>query len=176
MKASVQIFKKDDATFDPSYLSPETRWRYYIASWTAVEPTEGVPGSRVNTPFLKNSLSTPDENSEEAASAYEAVKSEENLVIRVCVNTYKLFFSRNTEEYVILSDATRIGGEEGRLEAEKEHEERTNAAHVKLVMNNAWMKGLSKDDVDAKKQAFRRAADGETAAEAKNEDEEMRDA
>ncbi|KAF2088148.1 hypothetical protein K490DRAFT_64822 [Saccharata proteae CBS 121410] len=176
--AQIQLFKKDEPTFDQSRLSKERKWNYYISSWTNTEPTEGVAHERVHMPFLKRNH--PEEEEEDAA-AMEPHRSQEDLVIRVSPETYKMVFEPGSFELSVRSDKLRSGGEEGLSTAATHRENRTGLAKEKVVMNNAWMKDRSKDDVDAKKQEFARlmadqsaASDGATITA--KEDEEMAEA
>lgn len=178
MEAYVSIFKKDDPTFDVTALDRAKRWRYYLASYSSVDPTEGVPNDKVQLPYLKHSLIKPDESSEEYGALYDTLRSMEKLQFIIRAKDYRIEFENKGDggvDYTVLSEAMRIGGEEGRREMEALWEARSGLAQEKLVMNNAWMRGVSRDDVDARKQAFRKDVDLPRAVEMEGEDEEMTD-
>lgn len=180
MKAYVQIFKKHDPTFNASQLTADKRWRYYIASWIGLDHTEGVDQSAVNIPLRKHGLPELDDDTEEASEILQSITSEEHLNIRICVNTYKMVFAPKSEEWYLRSEELRVGGEEGSAEAEQEREQNSDLAQQRLVMNTAWMKDLSKDEVDSKKLAFANAVANvdktAPAGQAEDQDDEMMDA
>ena len=178
MEAYVSIFKKDDPTFDVTALDRAKRWRYYLASYSSVDPTEGVPNDKVQLPYLKHSLIKPDESSEEYGALYDTLRSMEKLQFIIRAKDYRIEFENKGDggvDYTVLSEAIRTGGEEGRREMEALREARSGLAQEKLVMNNAWMRGISRDDVDARKQAFRKDIDLPRAVEVEGDDEEMTD-
>lgn len=158
MKAYAQIFKKHDPTFNFTQLTADKRWRYYIASWIGLDHTEGVDQSSVSIPLRKHGLPELDDDSEETSDILQSITSDEHLNIRICVNTYKMVFAPKSEEWYLRSENLRVGGEDSSVEAEHEREQEADVAQQRLAMNTAWMKDLSKDDVDAKKLAFSNAA------------------
>lgn len=177
MKAAVQIFKREDPTFESDDLDAEARWSYYVSSYIQLKSTEGVDLARVRYPFLHRSLPAEGTTS---AREWTTIASSEDLVIRVSVDEYKLRYDAHpgSKEWFFHSDERRSGGgREGIERAEKVKEQRAGRFAEKMVMNNAWMKGLSKNDVDAKNEEFRKFVKGETAfAGESRHDQEMVDA
>ncbi|EKG22077.1 Paired amphipathic helix [Macrophomina phaseolina MS6] len=151
--ARVMIFKREEPTFDTKQTSQEQNWRAYLSSFTRITATEGVPAEKVKIPFLRRDAPTDDD---EQAEASQDVKSEETLTIRIALERFTMVFEPNTSEYLLKSDKVRSGGNDGIAAAEQERENRASLAKEKLVMNNAWMKDLSKDVVDGRKQKFSR--------------------
>lgn len=177
MRAYLQVFKKDEATFENQKLSPENRWSYYISSFTNLEPTEGVPISKIHMPILWRGLVQSDENSDEVDNRASLVSSSENLVIRVCLENYKMLFAPRTDEWMIQSQITRSGGEAGLKEMQATLEKRAENVEATFLTDNRWIKGAKKDDVEAAKAAFDKAVKGPDAEKAEKEsDEEMADA
>jgi len=81
------------------------------------------------------------------------------MMVRVDVKTYVLQFEPDSSEWVIQKRMRKRNVDEelvGRLAQHKEG--KMEAAMEKFVMNNEWMKGLSKDEVDAKKDKYNQAA------------------
>ncbi|KAF2146905.1 uncharacterized protein K452DRAFT_72479 [Aplosporella prunicola CBS 121167] len=153
MTARIMIFKKDEPTFDLHTQSLESHWRAYLSSFTRLAPTEGIDHSRVKKVLLRRDA--PDEDTE-ANIALSMQKSTESQIIRVSLEKLRPVFQPETCEWLVQGERVRSGGKEGQLAAEKEREERDARAKEKCVMNNGWMKDLSKDVVDARKQEFSR--------------------
>lgn len=83
--------------------SKEEQWNYYIDSFVMSSPTEGIPTDRVHTPFVRKNLpSEEDETNEYADTEIKA-----NLEIKICVNTYKMFYQSSTEDVFIQNSKKR---------------------------------------------------------------------
>ncbi|KAK8164263.1 hypothetical protein IWX90DRAFT_487539 [Phyllosticta citrichinensis] len=165
--ARVMIFKCEEPTFDAKQASHEQKWRAYLSSYTRIAPTEGVPHGRVRWPVLRRDIPGDDEDQEERFD--EINRSQESLVIRISLERFHIVFEPGSFEYLVKNDRARSGGKDGSAEMEQVKENRSNLAHEKLVMNNAWMKDLDKDVVDSRKAKFvklvdsgSKAADGES--------------
>jgi paired amphipathic helix protein Sin3a len=173
------LTKKDDPTFDNS-LSPtdqEHRWRYYIASYTSFAPTGGIPTDRLTRPVLPHNLRasgtnpnstsyppspTSSDGAERVRSRFENTRGEENLVLRVAVETYHPLFQPNTQECFFDVTDTREGGNHAIKEIEELMQDRTEGAKERFELNNAAMKDVSREDVERANEAFgRMAQDGE---------------
>ncbi len=158
MRATLQIFKRNDATFEVDDMSSEVKWSYYVASFVTRDPTEGVP---LSWPFLKRTL-PPKLDEEEYNRVFTPQWSSEGLVIRICLSSYRILFDPGTEDWWAHSEQVRAKGREG---VEATREERKGKFEEKFVMNNSWMRGLSRDEVDRKNEEFRRwIRDGPAAA------------
>lgn len=204
MNAQVQIFRKDDPTFNTSNLSPESKWSIYISSYTTMLPTEGVPRSRIRLPLVKRCLTlspfysrTEKANDEDPSSTlgtvatggegFQGIKSLENLGIRIAVETYRMHAVNDVDtakEWWIQSDKVRFGEKRELVKGlERMKEVRDNGFREKMVENNEWMRGRSKGEVDRLKEEFREwVTEGKIPgswngyARAGREDDEMVDA
>ncbi|KZF26100.1 hypothetical protein L228DRAFT_225794 [Xylona heveae TC161] len=181
-KTTVQVFKKDDTTFDTDELTAEAKWSYYISSYTMVEPTEGIPLEKLRMPFLKRNLPPQSDSDTELAARYTPQETNENLVIRVCVNSYKILYEPNTTEWWYHAPKSVSENAEVSQQAERIKEKRNSRFQEKFIMNNEWMKGLSRDEVDRKNEDFNTwIRDGVTASQkdgsgpVKDDDEAMAD-
>lgn len=136
-KVRIYLTKKDDPIGDDglSVLDRETRWRYYIASYTSVDNTEGIDINKVSYPFLMSNIKAygADPRSESfppaAAESFRSaiadksrfldVKNEERLALRIAVNNFKPFFQAGTWESWHSSLMDRTNGEAGIEQAEE---------------------------------------------------------
>lgn len=191
----MQIFvsKRDDpiANDGLTEMDRENKWRFYIASYTSIDSTDGVDLSKVSSPFLARSMrnlpaesrpagqAIPEEDAQRAAVEERAleVKNEERLEIRIAVNHYKAFFQSNSHETWHASMRDRQRGKEGCVAAQTVFEQREEDVTEKFEMNNAGMKNLSKEDVERKNADFGKltgkAEDEEPKVKTSNEDVEM---
>lgn len=155
MRARTTWLHSGDPTFDLSRLDDVSRWDYYISSYTTIKPTEGVRQELVTFPFLQRGIKRRREEFEgDLEDILLTVENEDRLVIRIGVDDYKARFERQSNHSMIHTKANRTGGQEGINELNEEARARDEAVNDKIIMNNAWMKDLSRDDVDQKKQAF----------------------
>ncbi|KAJ4372510.1 Transcriptional regulatory protein sin3 [Neocucurbitaria cava] len=187
-KAYVRLFKKDDSTFEFSTLDRVKRWRAYVASYMAVEPTEEVDLSRVHYPYLKKRLALTSDPADDD-SRFEHVKHNDKITVSIHPAAYTMTFIHSEPfgtggvQYFLQPDAVRAGltslsssnnnsgGEnsalplpnkpgtgagDGEEEYKRLNDERREKVREILCRNNTWMKDLSRDDVDARKEAFKR--------------------
>lgn len=159
------VSKRDDTIADDglSAADRESRWRYYIASYTAMDNTDGTEMDSVKYPFLLDNLRAygADPRDEAFASAAESdrsrfldVKNEEKLNVRIAVNNYRIFFQPDTYESFHATVKDREHGESGIESAVEVREVREDGINEKLLMNNEGMKDLSKQDVEGKNSIF----------------------
>lgn len=180
MEAYVRLFKKDDPTFEFNSVDRVKRWRAYVATYTAVEPTEDVDISRIHYPYLKKRLARNQDISD--ANRLDHVKHSDKITVSISPAAYVMTFITSEPfgtggvQYFLQPDAVRAGVSEAFPNPTEEfkalNDSRRDLAQEKLVRNNTWMKDLSRDDVDAQKAAFKR--DLEQAKDVKDdEDVEM---
>jgi paired amphipathic helix protein Sin3a len=100
---NVQLLDKGDLT-DGRLSSDEDRWRYYIDTFVMSAPTEGVQLQDVRTPFLQRNLPREEDNQ---AFGFEDTLVVPNLEIKICANTYKIFFQNGTEDVFVQSSRRR---------------------------------------------------------------------
>ncbi|KAF2187849.1 hypothetical protein K469DRAFT_749045 [Zopfia rhizophila CBS 207.26] len=181
MESYVRLFKKDDPTFDFSALDRVKRWRCYVASFMAVEPTEEVDISRVRLPFLKNAFPRGDDADDER---FETVKEMDKITVQISPESYAMKFEISEPvgpggvQYFVQKDATRANLSEEVPTPAEEYKvlknSRAERVREKLLRNNAWMKDVNRDDVDARKEAFKKdVEEAKTVEEADGEDVEM---
>jgi paired amphipathic helix protein Sin3a len=164
MEAQVRLFKKDDPTFEFNTLDRVKRWRAYVASYMAVEPTEEVDISRIHYPYLKKRLAKTEGILEE--DRIDSVKYDDKITVSISPAAYIMTFINSHPfgtggvQYFLQPDAVLAGVSEAipkpTEEYKKLNDERRERAQEKLVRNNSWMKDMSRDDVDAKKAAFKK--------------------
>jgi len=89
---TIQLISKDDYLTDSS-ASSEEKWSVYVDRYMQLGATEGIH-IRPNEPFLRRNLPQviPDEPPTNLIM-------HSGLELKICVNTYKLFFVNNTEDY-----------------------------------------------------------------------------
>nr|OQO24622.1 hypothetical protein B0A51_09602 [Rachicladosporium sp. CCFEE 5018] len=172
------LTKKDDPTFDAA-LSPadqEHRWRYYLASYTAFTATAGITYDTLTRPFLSRNyrasglatsdLSAPPSPSSEEGVDYilrrfAAARSEENLTIRITVNSYHRIFEKGTQECFFLSMGERSGAEEGSRERQEVKAWREEAVREGWELNNEAMRDVGREVVEGANDAFMKLVAGE---------------
>ncbi|KAI1298535.1 hypothetical protein F5Y03DRAFT_367635 [Xylaria venustula] len=154
-EATVRWLQKDETTFHMDELELRDRWQYYISSYIRVEPTEGVSRDRLRRAVLARNLPTNDADSDDG-SAPKPLKFDESLTLRVCLNSNKIVWEKETSEYFIYSVAPESEEEKKKNEehAQAVTEHRRQLFREKMFMNNAWMRGLSQDDVQKVNEKF----------------------
>ncbi|OSS54046.1 hypothetical protein B5807_00884 [Epicoccum nigrum] len=182
-EATVRLFKKDDPTFDSNALDRTRRWRAYLASYQAVEPTEEVDHAKVHYPYLKKRLAKVEDLAEQD-DRLDLAKHSDKITVSISPQTYNITFI-NSElnvggvQYFTLPDTVRAGGSESSPQPNEQfkslNDARRERAQEKLVRNNTWMRDLSRDEVDSKKSAFKQGID-EVKQANDNEDVEMSEA
>ncbi|KAF2498321.1 hypothetical protein BU16DRAFT_558387 [Lophium mytilinum] len=164
--ASVNILKKDDDTYTVSTLDKIKAWRYYIASFTSSEPTENVAHDKVHLPYLKRSIGKASLDIDEPGDRVDSVRSEEKKAFKIMPDrayTMKYLNSSGPYEgvdFLVQTDAVRSGFREGDAEMSRKTASRNESASERLLMNTTWMKDVSREDVDARKDIFRKETEG----------------
>jgi len=89
---TIQLISKEDYLTDSS-ISSEEKWSVYVDRYMQLGATEGIH-IKPNEPFLKRNLPQviPDEPPTNLIM-------HSGLELKICVNTYKLFFVNDTEDY-----------------------------------------------------------------------------
>lgn len=161
-KVKIYLSKRDDIIADDglSVMDRENRWRYYIASYTSVDPTDGVDTNSVSQPLLWRSIrafgADPDEKSftPEGEERANSMKNDERLVVRVAVNNYKSIFHPNSEESFHASLPRQERGEEGVEAADSLRGQRDDEIMDKFVRVNEAMKDMSTENVESANSSF----------------------
>jgi len=177
MEAYVRLFKRDDPTFEFTQLDRIKRWRAYIASYMAVEPTEQLDFSKLRYPYLKNRLAKMEDVADD--DRLEQIRHEDRITVSINPAQYTIKFIATEPsgtggvQYFVQPDSIRSGSSSkedysGLVESRKERVQEL------FVRNNEWMKDLNRDDVEARKVAFKKDMDEPRVVEA-NEDVHMTD-
>jgi paired amphipathic helix protein Sin3a len=150
-RATIRLFPSDDDTFSGEKLDDEARWSVYVTSYQMLDPTEGVPHSRVGKSFLKRNLAKDIDVS--------TMLSDDRQELRVDVSTYRIIFTYNgipgrpfvyekkisKNEMAYAEDALR-----------KEKAKRDAKMKEKFVDRAAWMKDQSEEEVEGRKAAWKK--------------------
>lgn len=90
--ATIKLLSKEDHISDDS-ITHEDKWSLYVDHFVQLHATENLRPSR-KEPFLKRNLPTtiPDEPP-------HGIETRSGLEMKICVNTYKVFFVDHTEDY-----------------------------------------------------------------------------
>ena len=89
---TIQLLGKDDHISENS-LSAEEKWSYYVDQFLQLSNNEPLSGNR-REPFLKRNL--PINVNREAP---ENVEARSGLELKISMDTYKIFFVENTEDF-----------------------------------------------------------------------------
>ncbi|PVI03678.1 hypothetical protein DM02DRAFT_611980 [Periconia macrospinosa] len=182
-EATVRLFKKDDPTFEFNQLDKVKRWRAYVASYMAVDPTESLEYVRLRYPYLKNRLSkTEDVNDDER---FEHINGGDKITVQINPQVYTMKFIASEPagnggvQYFVQPDATRSGIAESISNPDEAYKASKSSKGERildaLVRNSSWMKDVSQDEVDARKAPFAELKDKARTEQNDDEDVEMAD-
>ncbi|EAU81489.2 sin3b [Coprinopsis cinerea okayama7 len=90
---TIQLIGKDDSSFDDSEVLTG-RWQSYIDSYVSADATSGVSQSKMKSPFLRRNIPAA------VKETQPNVASTDNLEIKVCVRTYRLFYVSKSEDFL----------------------------------------------------------------------------
>lgn len=132
------------------------RWQYYISSFIRVEPTEGVPRSKLQKVVLTRNLPSGDADADEDAHP-KPVSYDENLTISICLKSSKMVWAPGTSEHVVYDRAPKTRDQRERREKyfKSLSNYRENKLLEKWVHNPAWTKDLSPEEVQEQNKNFR---------------------
>lgn len=155
---TTQLITGDETTFDLSDMERKERWQYYASSYVRVEYTEGVPRQRIRRTVLPRNIPYADTASDDDVKR-QPVQYDEQLILLICVNSYKIMFKQNTSEWFIYSgDATKTPAELERVKGN-----RNQRFREKFIMNSPWMKNMSQGQVQQANEDFDKWTKGTTA-------------
>ena len=141
------------------------QWQYYISSYMRIEHTEGIVRSRLQKVLLERNL--PSGSAQDATPdpsyAQKPMTVHEGLVVRICLNSYKMVFEKGTCDFFMYDRRSSEGGggEEHETKLAFERDLRAERFKERMVTNNAWMKGMSHEEVQKIKDEHKRWKDGE---------------
>jgi paired amphipathic helix protein Sin3a len=137
------------------------QWQYYISSYMRVEHTEGIVRSRLQKVLLERNLPPDVKDPSEEEYTPKPLVIHEGLVVRICLNSSKMVFEKGTSDYFIYNNAA-VGQRAEEAEAEYEEKQafrremRAEKIKERTVTNNAWMKGLSHEEVQKVNNEFQK--------------------
>lgn len=167
-RVTVQIFKKDDKTFEADELSGQSRWSYYVSTYIMRDQTEGVQLSSIRWPFFRRNLPPPLESADDYNRIFIPQWNEDGLSIRISPSNYHITYDEGSIDWWVHDKQVRRRGLKGMDEV---REERRGKFQEKFVMNVQWMAGMSKDEVDRRNESFRKWVNEGPAATAEAEGE-----
>jgi paired amphipathic helix protein Sin3a len=106
---------------------------------------------------LARNLPSNDTDSDDG-NAPKPLKYDEGLILRICLISNKIIWEKDTSEYFIYNLAPEGEEEKRKVEehAQAVTEHRRQLFREKMVMNNAWMRGLRQDEVQKVNEKFQR--------------------
>ena len=149
------------------------RWQYYISSFIRVEPTEGIPRSKLQKVVLTRNMPTGENESEEDAIP-KPLSYSENLTTSICLKSSKMVWAPGTSEYFIYDQSPKTP--EKRERRDKFYKALSNIRESKLlekmVHNPSWAKDMSQEQVREQNDKFAKwKAEGVVPPSAGGEDE-----
>ncbi|UKZ75308.1 hypothetical protein TrVFT333_002986 [Trichoderma virens FT-333] len=173
-EATIRWLQRDETTFYMDEMRLRERWQYYISSFIRVEPTEGVPRSKLQKVVLTRNLPSGDSDSDED-SIPKPVSYKENLTVSICLKSSKMIWAPGTSEYFIYDQAPK--SKEQRERREKFTKTLSNFRELKLlekmVHNPVWAKDMSPEEVQEQNKNFRKWMDEGISPAVSNEDVDM---
>lgn len=137
------------------------RWQYYISSFIRVEPTEGIPRSKLQKTVLTRNLPSGDTDSNGDDNVPKPLSYKEDLTISICLKTSKMVWAPDTSEFFIYDNAPKNKEQLERknkvTKALSQHRE--GKLLEKLVHNPAWTKDMSPEEVQEQNSKFRKWLD-----------------
>lgn len=130
-------------------LKQKERWQYYISSYMSVEPTEGVPRSRLQKTVLARNLPAGEDKSDEGHIP-KPLAYVEGLAHKICLNSLKMVYKEGTSEcFVYDQSAVDEEARARRALVIKAHQHRRKQwMREKYVLNSKWMKDMNRADVE----------------------------
>ena len=156
---TIQLLGKEDHIADDS-ISSEEKWSLYVDQFVQLSTTEGL-SLKHREPFLRRSL--PKEVPEDPPTN---VETRSGLELKICVNTYKIFFVDNTEDFFRRKKSDMIGSLAGlplkeRLAAETRSRTKRNEKFGRwLDGESGWKKSSSVEEAQQRESEFERLVKG----------------
>jgi len=95
--ATIRLVPRDSPTVTTE-LTKDEKWNYYIQTYMMCSPTEGIPLDRTRKVFLRRGY--PAERDIPSTKLPGDI-NREYMEVRICVNTYRLFFLPGTEDLIV---------------------------------------------------------------------------
>ncbi|KID84690.1 Histone deacetylase interacting [Metarhizium guizhouense ARSEF 977] len=159
-EATVRWLQRDETTFYMDEMQVRERWQYYISSFIRVEPTEGIPRSKLQKVVLTRNLPSGDADSD-SDEVPKPLSYSENLTTSICLKSSKMVWGPGTSEYFIYDRSPRTQEERERREkftkALSMHRE--SKLLEKMVHNPSWTKDMGPEEVQEQNKNFRKWMD-----------------
>ncbi|KYK57597.1 histone deacetylase complex protein [Drechmeria coniospora] len=148
LEATVRWLQRSDTTFYMDEMQMRERWQYYISSFIRVEPTEGIPRSKLQKVVLTRNLPSGDNESDEDHIP-KPVAYQEDLTTSICLRTSKMVWAPGTSEFFIYDQSPRTAEKRERQEKVSKalSSLRESKLLEKLVHNPPWAKDMSQEEV-----------------------------
>ncbi len=160
--------QKDETTFYMDEMERIQQWQYYISSYMRIEHTEGIVRSRLQKVLLERNLPSDAKDSSDDGYAPKPLVIHEGLVVRICLNSSKMVFEKGTADYFVYNNTATSQRGDGTDEEDENvakqtfrREIRAEKLKEKMVTNNAWMKGLSHEEVQKVNNGYQKWKEGE---------------
>lgn len=181
-EATVRWLQKDDTTFYMDEMARIQKWQYYISSYMRVEHTESVVRSRLQKVVLERNLPSDVKDMFDEGLAQKRIHINEGLVVRICLNSYKMVFEKGTYDSFVFDRSLENAEDAGALDKQSFRDDlQSEKFRDKWVTNNAWMKDTSHEEVQKTKDDYQRwreamlASDQDQPAPAESGDIAMAD-
>ena len=141
----MQLLGKEDQITDDTITSEE-KWSLYVDQFVQLNSSDGTFAKR-HEPFLRRNLPT-----QVGEDPPLNVETRSGLELKICVNTYKIFFVDNTEDYfrrkVSCSESSLLGLSltEKTKSQESGRNQRLQKFHDWLNSSKGWKAGLSEPE------------------------------
>lgn len=98
-RLGIQLLHKEDLTLDQA-TTREEQWAYYVDSYYMHADTEGVATDLLSAPWLRRSVKSNE-------FPLDANLFINELQVKICLNTYKLFYLVTTEDTLVRAKNNR---------------------------------------------------------------------
>ena len=141
-RAQIQIFGRDEKTFEADEITREAQWAYYVSSWTMQQPTEGMDPSQIRWPNLRRNFPPASVLDDEYKRTWVPQSNSDDLIVRICLDNYRMLFDKLTTEWFDHDPAVKMRGVKHLVEVTRQ---RTEKYREKFGTNPKWMAGMNLD-------------------------------
>ncbi|KAF7563944.1 hypothetical protein G7046_g175 [Stylonectria norvegica] len=159
-ETTVRWLQREETTFHMDEMQLRERWQYYISSFIRVEPTEGIPRSKLQKSVLLRNIPAPDADTDDDTIPKPLVHLED-LTISVCLKSSKMLWGAGTSEYVVYDRPSKTREQRERRDNYTQALSRHRESKLleKMVHNPKWTKDLSPEEVQEQNKTFRQWMD-----------------
>ncbi|GAB0133239.1 hypothetical protein EsDP_00001651 [Epichloe bromicola] len=159
-EATVRWLQRDETTFYMDEMQVRERWQYYISSFIRVEPTEGIPRSKLQKVVLTRNLPSGDADSD-SDEIPKPLSYSENLTTSICLKSSKMIWAPGTSEYFIYDKSPKTQEERERRDkfTKALSARRESKLLETMVYKPCWAKGMSQEEIQEQNKNFRKWMD-----------------